>query len=76
MLDPSRLLAGANEWWAEFSNLGHTLGFNQEKFSVAESQEGFRALRIGTTAEHVFTACLTCEENSGEMVEWTSYRSP
>ena len=76
MLDLPRLLVGANEWWAEFTRPGHALGFNQKEFSVVESQEGFRALRIGTTAEHFFTACLNVEENPGEVFDSTAYRSP
>jgi hypothetical protein len=75
MLDLSRLLAGADKRGTELRGLSDTFRLDQKKFSFAESQEGFRALRVGATAEHVFTALSPHPEDATELFESTAYRS-
>ena len=70
VLDTPLLLPGTNKRrHGRFSWFGHAVGLDQKQLAFAKSKEGLTALRIGTSAEHVFTASRSAKNNPGEQLD-------
>src|ERR1700689_3781231 len=67
MLNQSLLLPGAHKRRrGGFSRLGYALSLDQKQFAVSEFEKGLATLRIGTPAEHLFTASRSAKNSLGE----------
>jgi hypothetical protein len=70
VLDTPLLLPGPNKRrHGRFSWFGDAVGLDQKQLAFAKSKEGLTALRIGTSAEHVFTASRSAKNNPGEQLD-------
>jgi len=70
VLDTPLLLPGAHKWrHSRFSRLGQALCLDQKQFPLSELQEGLATFRIGTSAEHFFTAFCSAKHNTTEQLD-------